>query len=94
MALMTGIRYNVATGVSEEYTYEAPLINPRKGEIERRLQDIRVELQQTDYKAIKFGEGIYTEEQYAPTKALREGLRAEYNELEIELANAPEYLAE
>ena len=99
MALMKGIKFvpnydGKGGGTVEEYEYEAPIVNPRKGEIERRLQDIRVELQQTDYKAIKFGEGVISEEEYAPIRVAREVLREEYNALELEYETCPEYLPE
>ena len=51
-----------------------------------RMAEIITELSATDYKAIKFAEGLYTEEQYAPTRQARMDLRAEYNLLESELA--------
>lgn len=84
--LVKGIRYNIQTKETEEYEEEMEFANPRISEIERRLQDIRAELQQTDYKAIKFGEGCYTTEQYEPTRVARQDLRDEYNNLEVELA--------
>ena len=36
----------------------------------------------TDFKAIKHSEGCYTEEEYAPIKALRQSYRDRINELE------------
>jgi hypothetical protein len=60
--------------------------NPRKAEIPERQQEILIELKESDYKAIKFAEGHYTEEVYASVKAERQALRDEYNELEAELA--------
>ena len=44
-------------------------------------------LDSTDYKAIKYAEGILTEEEYAPIKAERQALRDEINRLELELNN-------
>ena len=91
---LAGLLLQCSKGTEETYTYEAPLVNPRRGEIERRLQDIRVELQQTDYKAIKYAEGCYTDAEYAPTKTMRDTLRAEYNTLETEYETCVEYLPE
>lgn len=59
--------------------------NPRIFEIEERLQEIKGELSQTDYKAIKYAEGQYTEEEYADIKKARQDLRDEYNTIEKEL---------
>lgn len=42
-------------------------------------------LANSDYRAIKFAEGEYTVEEYAPYKAQREAWRKEINELEAEL---------
>ena len=44
----------------------------------------------TDYKAIKYAEGKYTKEEYAPIDAQREAWRARINELEQELKGAEE----
>ncbi len=86
------VEFNVLTGVEtvtevemteEEIALEQEQI--RKSEIQHRLQEIVAELQQTDYKAIKFAEGIYTDEEYADTKFARKTLRDEFNILELEL---------
>lgn len=47
---------------------------------------LKTKLQQTDYKAIKYAEGLISEEDYAPTKAERQHLRDQINELEASLA--------
>lgn len=44
------------------------------------------ELQSTDYKAIKFAEGLISAEEYAPIKEARQELRNRINELEKQLA--------
>lgn len=88
----TIVEYNVLTGLevvkeielTEEQVAEMEK-QQRVSEIQQRLQEILAELQKTDYKAIKFAEGIYTEEEYAETKLARQNLRDEYNALELEL---------
>lgn len=70
----------------EEFEYEP--VNPRIYEIEDRLRNIQMELQSSDYKAIKYAEGLYSKEEYAPIKAQREALRKEYNDLEAEYEQA------
>ena len=48
----------------------------------QKLQEIQAELTSTDYRAIKFAEGVLTAEEFFPTKARREVLRAGYNAVE------------
>ena len=46
---------------------------------------LKTQLQQTDYKAIKYAEGLISEEEYAPIKAERQSIRDQINELEASL---------
>ena len=46
------------------------------------IEILKHKLQESDYKAIKYAEGILTEEEYAPIKAERQALRDEINRLE------------
>ena len=48
------------------------------------IEILKHKLQESDYKAIKYAEGILTEEEYAPIKAERQALRDEINRLEQE----------
>jgi hypothetical protein len=82
---ITVTEYDVTTKQTRTFEKEVDLPNPRISEIEQRLQDIRMELQVTDYKAIKYAEGQYADGEYEPVKAARAALRAEYNQLEAEL---------
>ena len=60
--------------------------NERKNEeIRFQIYDLKAQLAATDYKALKYAEGELSEEEYAPTKALRKSLRAEINELESQI---------
>ena len=52
-----------------------------------QIDFLKLKLQKTDYKAIKYSEGWLTEEEYAPVKAERQTLREEINRLEQELKN-------
>jgi predicted transcriptional regulator len=47
-----------------------------------KLNRLKMRLAATDYKAIKYAEGLYTPEEYAATKAERETLRAQIRALE------------
>ncbi len=49
-----------------------------------RLSELRSLLADSDYKAIKYAEGLITEEEYAPIKAQRQSWRDEINRLEAE----------
>ena len=85
MATGTRLVYDVKTKKTKTETFEFTPENPRKFEIIERLEKIVGLLQQTDYKAIKYAEGQYTDEQYEPIKQERQALRVEYNALEKEL---------
>lgn len=52
--------------------------------IEQQIEQLKQNLADTDYKAIKYAEGLLTEEEYAETKALRQQWRDEINRLESE----------
>ncbi len=49
---------------------------------EYRITDLKQNLADTDYKAIKYAEGLLTDEEYAETKKLRQEWREEINRLE------------
>ena len=83
---ITVTEYDVATKQTRTFEKEVEMPNPRISEIEQRLQDIRMELQTTDYKAIKYAEGQYADGEYEPIKIARQELRNEYNQLEQELS--------
>lgn len=52
---------------------------------EREIAELKARLSETDYKAIKYAEGKYTKEEYAPIDAQREAWRDRINELEAML---------
>lgn len=58
---------------------EYPEITPTPQE---EIERLKSQLADTDYKAIKYAEGWYQEEEYAPIKAEREALRERIRELE------------
>lgn len=63
---------------------------PTAEEIERQnvlneIEELKAELQASDYKAIKHSEGWITEEDYQPIKAERQAIRSRINELEEKL---------
>ncbi|MDR2046542.1 MAG: hypothetical protein LBP79_01325 [Clostridiales bacterium] len=48
----------------------------------RRIEALKAQLSATDYKAIKYAEGLYSDDEYAATKAEREALREQIRALE------------
>ena len=54
-------------------------------EINRQISELKKKLFDTDYKAIKYAEGLLTDEEYAEAKAQREEWRKRINELEVSL---------
>lgn len=57
----------------------------KKHEMERKIKQLKNNLIETDYKAIKFAEGVLTLSEYAETKAQRQELRRQIRELEEQL---------
>lgn len=49
------------------------------------IAECKAQLTATDYKAIKYAEGLISEDDYAPIKAERQALRDRINELEKKL---------
>lgn len=58
----------------------------RKYTIKNRISNLKVKLNESDYQAIKYAEGLITELEYQPTKQLRQQYRNEINQLEEELS--------
>ena len=49
-----------------------------------KIFELKMQLYKTDYQAIKYAEGLISEEEYAPIKAQRQAWRDKINELESE----------
>ena len=59
------------------------LLNKNSKEYKQNLiAELKRQLADTDYQAIKFAEGWLSEEEFAPIKAKRQELRDRINELE------------
>ena len=52
--------------------------------VEEKINVLKQKLADTDYKAIKYAEGLISGEEYMPIKAERESWRREINRLEGE----------
>lgn len=53
--------------------------------INKQIRELKQQLADTDYKAIKYSEGLLTDAEYAATKAQREEWRSAINKLEARL---------
>ena len=63
----------------------------RIAEIKRNeIVSLKSELASLDYKAIKYAEGLISNEDYSPIKEYRQSLRDRINKLEKELNNGNE----
>ena len=71
--------------VLDETKKQAMIDEQSKQAREEQIAKLKNELADTDYEAIKYGEGWFTEEEYAPIKALRESLREQIRKLELEI---------
>ena len=60
-------------------------LNRAKKEKRKRIEELKQLLSESDYRAIKYFEGYYTDDEYAPYKAQRQAYREEINQLESEL---------
>jgi hypothetical protein len=52
----------------------------------QKINELKRKLSATDYKAIKYAEGLISEEDYAPIKAERESYRVQIRENEAKIA--------
>ena len=63
-----------------------PYVPTEKDKLNEKLWQLKGELSDSDYKAIKFAEGWISEEDYAPIRAERQAIRDEINEIEAQIA--------
>lgn len=69
--------------VDVEIDVEAKEKEKQKQDKLTEIQQLKSKLTETDYKAIKYAEGLLSEEEYAETKAQRQAWRDRINELEV-----------
>lgn len=65
-------------------------MNTRAEQINSEITALKQLLTNSDYKALKYSEGLISDIEYAETKVYRENLRAQINQLEEELATLNE----
>ena len=67
----------------DEIVYEDVFVEyTQKEKSQMRIQELKILLAKSDYKAIKYAEGLISASEYAPIKAEREMWRKEINDLE------------
>ena len=73
-------------GVYRDMTEEEEAILRMNSDVsvETQINELKEKLRETDYQAIKYAEGLISEEDYAVIKAERQGWRDKINELESE----------
>lgn len=65
-------------------------MNTRADQINGEITALKQLITNSDYKAIKYSEGLISDIEYAEIKTYRENLRAQINQLEEELATLNE----
>lgn len=65
-------------------------MNTRAEQINSEITALKQLLTNSDYKALKYSEGLISDIEYAEVKVYRENLRAQINQLEKELATLNE----
>ena len=84
-------RYSYYAVVDGKFTIKrrTPTVEEIKADeatkINKEIYELKQKLTQTDYKAIKYSEGLLTDEEYAEVKAQRQEWRTEINKLEEKL---------
>lgn len=73
---------STADGKEEVREIERPNIDTTRLEIQSQIQELKHNLESTDYQAIKFAEGELSTEVYTPIKEQRIQWRKQINELE------------
>ena len=79
---ITEEEFNELTKVEEHIPTEEEIAKQEKL---NRINELKKLLSSTDYKAIKYAEGLITEEEYEPIKTQRQAWRNEISELEAVL---------
>lgn len=65
-------------------------MNTRAEQINGEIAALKQLLANSDYKALKYSEGLISDIEYAEVKTYRENLRAQINQLEEEFATINE----
>lgn len=73
--------------ITENEYNQLKLANKQRIAKKVRINELKKLLSQSDYKAIKYAEGLISAQDYEPIKQLRQSYRDEINQLENETQN-------
>lgn len=73
------------TQITENEYNQLKLANKQRIAKKVRINELKKLLSQSDYKAIKYAEGLISAQDYEPIKQLRQSYRDEINQLESEV---------
>ena len=79
-----GKKFEIPAPTAEELAAQAAYEESPEYKIQR-IAELKAQLSETDYKAIKYAEGWLSEEEYAPIKAERQAVRDRINRLENDI---------
>lgn len=71
--------------ITENEYNQLKLANKQRIAKKVRINELKKLLSQSDYKAIKYAEGLISAQDYEPIKQLRQSYRDEINQLESEV---------
>lgn len=77
-----GVNYPIIRDMTPEEEAEYQQMSEIEIPPEEEIRQLKQQLADTDYKAIKYAEGWISAEDYAPIKAERQAIRIRINELE------------
>lgn len=82
-----GVAYQPARDEEEKIMIYIPYTQKElaKMQAEKRIAELKQLLKDSDYRAIKYAEGMYSEDDYRPYRELRNSYRKEINELEAQI---------
>ena len=72
-------------GIYRDITKVERVIYEQKASLEMKIKALKQQLADTDYKAIKYAEGLIDEVDYQPIRLQRQLWRNEINQLELEI---------
>ena len=78
-----GVVTSIAADIEARDAWEAA----DQTDLLNQIAALKQNLSDSDYKAVKFAEGLLTAEEYEPIKQQRQAWRAEINTLEAQLTN-------
>lgn len=87
LSACSGRCFKIEDGIAVKYKEVSEYLTAFKDKAAKvhEIAILKQELSKSDYKAIKYSEGFYTDEEYLPIKQERADLRIRINQLEEEI---------